>query len=254
MPHPGRRLPREPRPRPVANRTRSARSPSPAPPRRRRRPVRRRSPPRPPAARRRRRPPRRGRARDVDEPTVLGHVGFQPVREDLDPADPLDPRQVVGSADVDVVAMETEGAVRTRQPEGDAVRRDVVERDRRCGPVARTRQEPVEPAQNRIPVVGSSSTTPRVPSVRPSWSRALGPCGSRRPTLARLSRKAVALVREIAEVVGSRGCRADESCAPAINEVVRSRPAAIEESSRRAPVVSGPAIPCGAPFAEDPRP
>ena len=87
-----------------------------------------------PRGRRRRPKPRRGRARDVDEPTVLGHVGFQPVREDLDPADPLDPRQVVGSADVDVVAMQTEGAQRTRQPEGDAVRPDVVERDRRCGP------------------------------------------------------------------------------------------------------------------------
>jgi hypothetical protein len=87
---------------------------------------------------------REGRADEVDHPAVLRDVHLQPVVEHRDAVDLLHVRQVVRAVDRDVVIRKRERLeALAREPEGGRVLRHEVERDARCGGVARPRQEAV---------------------------------------------------------------------------------------------------------------
>ena len=93
--------------------------------------------------------PVHGRARDVDQATVGRDVGLEAAPERRDASGALRPRDVVRAGDVDVVLPQMERSqVRTVQPERQAVRTHVAHPDLRGRPDARTREEPVQPADH----------------------------------------------------------------------------------------------------------
>ena len=112
-----------------------------------------------------------GRAGDVDQPAVVRDVGLQPVPEDRHPAGALRPRDVMGAHDVDVVLPQMERPqVGPVQPERPQVRIHVVHRHLRRRPVARSGEEPVEPADHperaRLGVGDHDAFTAELPGER----------------------------------------------------------------------------------------